>query len=433
MNIVTLLADYKLEDAIANTDTIFEHFKSSFANRNLIIYGASVIGISVYRAVCELGIKTEYIVDQDADKLGNIDGFAISKPDLLPDLNNACIVFIAASVVTTRSILSNLPTLPENSVVVTNGEHAANLLQCAVCAKRNREGRDCELVECGICSVLDNHCPVFRKRGEDVIGALPYSEKRKSKTNTMIGYVLGKVCSLNCKHCCESIPLYPKERRKFMDAKTVIKDIEQLASACEHITKVELIGGEPFLHPHLASIIARTLSIKNVAFVQVFTNGTIVPSKDLCNVLANKRVAVHISDYSHILTDEQKAKIERTKETLSQSKVPFVMGTGKKWFDFSSFDFRDDDETKLRERYNACFLHWCNRLCEGVLYVCPHHYAGTGLGYIDKQNDTVHIHELDEDELVDAIDRFKTLEFSEACRHCKMPWDAPVIFGAEQE
>jgi hypothetical protein len=431
METIRMLDRVELGEALTRTDDIVRQFKEELGGRKLIIYGASVIGVSAYRVMRELDVDVAYMVDRDADELGDIDGFKVRKPESLAKISDSqnYLVLIAASRVTSKSVLSDMAAGGYTFTAVENGEDATNVLQCAVCAIRHREGRDGKLADCGICSVLDNHCPVFRKRGEDAIGVTVTDGKKRSKRNAMIGYTLGKVCTLNCRHCCESLPLFPGRQRRFVDAETVKKDIERLANACEHITKVEFIGGEPFLHPELGEIVQKTLKIENVAFVQIFTNGTVDPSDDLCEILANERIAVHVSDYSSVLTDTQKRKVDLTKETLSKHGVSYVLGVGKKWFDFSSFEYRDDGAAELSKRYGACFLHHCNRLCDGVLYVCPHHYAGVGLGHIDPRCDTVRIHELEDEELVKALDRFKTMDFAESCRYCKMPWDAPVILG----
>jgi organic radical activating enzyme len=433
METIRLLDRIGLGETLTRTDDILRQFKEELGGRKLIIYGASVIGASAYRVMRELGVDVMYIVDRDADELDDIDGFKVRKPESLAEISDLqnYLVLIAASRVTSKSVLSDMAAGGYAFTAVENGEDVTNVLQCAVCAIRHKEGRDGKLADCGICSVLDNQCPVFRKRGEDVIGAAFKDDKKRSKRNAMIGYPLGKVCTLNCRHCCESLPLYSGRQRSFVDTETVKRDIERLASACEYITKVEFIGGEPFLHPGLEEIVQETLEIGNVAFVQIFTNGTVQPSDKLCEIFANERTAVHISDYSSVLTDVQKRRVELTKETLSKRGVSYALGAGKKWFDFSSFEYRDDDDTELSKSYSACFLHHCNRLCDGVLYVCPHHYAGVGLGYIDPCSDTVRIHELEEEELAEALDRFKTMDFAEACRYCKMPWDAPVIPGGE--
>jgi organic radical activating enzyme len=432
MKTITMLESVQLEDTLSNSTNILEQFKAEIGNKAIVLYGASMIGVAAYRSLTELGFRIANIFDRNAEQIKNIDGFPVNTPNLLSEITDETLVYISASSVTSKFILSDISGLGNNFTVTLNGEHVTEILQSVMCAKRRENNRNGKLSECGICGVLDNHCPVFRKRGEDIIGSIDNNGQVKSKLNSMIGYTLGKICSLNCKHCCESIPLYSREQRKFIPYDVVINDINRLASVCEYITKVEFIGGEPFMHPKLADIISSVLKIKNVAFVQIFTNGTIIPKDELCQLFANERLAIHISEYSHVTTPQQKIKLEQTKALFDKHKVDYVVGSGKKWLDFSSYEYRDDDSSLLKKRYEACFLHWCNRLSEGELFVCPHHYAGVNLGYIKRQQDVIRIHELNEEELASAIDVFKSIEYSEACKYCKMPWDAPVIYGAEQ-
>ena len=56
-------------------------------------------------------------------------------------------------------------------------------------------------------------------------------------------------------------------------------------------------------------------------------------------------------------------------------------------------------EEKLTQGFSDCFLHNCNRLYKGRLFVCPHQYAGLTLGELTTDNETMNIHEYSKIEL----------------------------------
>jgi hypothetical protein len=147
--------------------------------------------------------------------------------------------------------------------------------------------------------------------------------------------------------------------------------------------------------------------------------------------MTNPRVAVYISNYKGMLTNQQEWSLNKTKQALQDSNVAFIYGRYKKWFDLSSFDFQSDDENELTRRYVACIFRTCNRLHKGVLYNCAHHYVGERLGYFSTDRDTRSIHEFTSEELAEALDVFKEKPFVDACRYCQMPFNAPMIIAGE--
>jgi len=175
-------------------------------------------------------------------------------------------------------------------------------------------------------------------------------------------------------------------------AEQVVDDIRRYSLVCDHLTLLEFIGGEPFLHPRLEYILRQVLDIANIGVIHVFTNGTVFPDAVLLRALKHPRIVVYVSNYSVSLPKKINDKIARTLDELQRSGIAFVRGSNANWYDFSSFDPVQDDEQRLHERYEACFLHTCNRLHRGRLYRCPHHFSGVMLGHLD-DIDVVDIHE----------------------------------------
>ena len=436
MKTITFYNEFTIADAAQQPETIFRALNSIIGNRRIIIYGAAHIGKTLIRCLQKLDLDVAHIIDRDYSNIVSICGRTVEMPDILHSVaadTNRFIIIVAVSERTSLSISSDLEKTGLDYLVVTNGQHITDCVQSAICADNHKNGMDVSHAFCSDCSILDNICPVLRNRGLDLLtDDIKDDGEMKCKNMTMIGYILGNVCTLNCKHCCESVHLFSAEQRAFVNADAVIMDIKRLSDVCKCITIAEFVGGEPFSHPELSKIISKTLSIRNIAYLRVFTNGTVLPNEDLLKTLSNPRVAVYISNYTGMMTDKMSRILSQTKESLTENKISFAYGGNKKWFEFSSYSYRDDSIEELSMRFNECFLHNCNRLHDGTLYVCPHHYAGTRLGIIPESN-TVRIHELNDSELKKALDEFKQMTYTEACKFCDMPYNAPIIIPGNQK
>ena len=367
---------------------VFE-FKAIVGDTPIVIYGAGHVGNAFERALVKMNLKVLCFVDnntQITEKAGRpvytYEYFSRNFED------EKYLMFLTVGRVTYTEIADTLV------IPYYDGLAAMIILRSALCTLDLSKGKEHDFIPCFKCAIVNNACEVMRNKlkdfnGYDTSKARPHS----SKNLKMIGYVLGQVCTLNCAQCCESIPYFPKEMRKQVPTESVINDIQKVTSGIEFLTILEFVGGEPFLHKGLAEIMRTVLTIDNVGLINVFTNGTVLPTDELCKVLNHKKVTVYVSNYTSSLSDSHKEKVEATEKKLTYFGVNYLFGDAKRWFDFHGYDLVCDDETLLPDRYTNCFIRTCNRLHNGVLYHCAHHYAGDVLGVIPKGRDVVRIHD----------------------------------------
>ena len=305
------------------------------------------------------------------------------------------------------------------------------LLQSAWCMlKAYDEKQKINLKNCYECTVLDNTCNSlchYLKR----INGYKDEQSYRTKNVKMIGYLLSNICTLRCKNCCEKVPYMPNDIRHFVNADNVIKDIQTLSQACQFLTLLEFIGGEPFLHPELPRILEAVKRIVNIGMIHIFTNGTVIPSDELCKSLENERITVYLSNYQVSYPENLKKNVDITVQKLQQYDVQFFFGKKTNWSDFSSYELQCSDEFMLRKKFPDCFLHNCNRLMEGTLYVCPHQYSGIKIGEIEQKN-TLNIYDYSSQELASELEKFKSYEYIDACKYCSMPYDAKTVLSGEQ-
>lgn len=120
--------------------------------------------------------------------------------------------------------------------------------------------------------------------------------------NTNISVLITSQCTLNCKYCSSGIP-YHKERRH-IPAEKVLGQIEKIlalyTAADIYIEHLDLLGGEPLLHPELADIIDGVCQHRDVFHeLRILTNGTLLPQKALIETIKRKDIPflMIVSDY----------------------------------------------------------------------------------------------------------------------------------------
>ena len=420
---------YVFDEKIAE-DSIND-FKDSLKNKKLLLYGMGILGMSIIDLFVELEIQPDILVDRNIERRNLIKDYQVMSPDEI-DWREMNDIYLIASM--NRNYLPELEQIMKSKGYnghIFDGHSIYESLRSAKCTVDVKRGILHDSVLCHECTVLDNVCVPRRKTFMTKYGKI--NENGSSKM-WMIGVILGQFCTLNCKHCCEAIPYYPASQREFVNKDEVINDIKHMASACKYLTTIEFVGGEPFLHPQLKDILEEVARIPNAGKMHIFTNGTVVPSDDLCELLSKERFEVFISNYQITLNERLSDNVRATIEKLKQYNVNFLESRRQGWLDFADFGLICDDEEKVKDRFRNCFVHTCNRLFKGVLYHCPHEYAGAQLGHFDSNADILHIHEYTTEELAEKFDEYKDKEFFESCKYCKLPYDAePVLSGIQME
>ena len=412
---------------------IVEDFKTALDGQKIILWGAGTIGRAFYHLLQELKFSVSAVVDRrgkEANFPYEVEIFATDDPNVKNVCNDSLIIVTA-----NRSIYDNIKQdISDAGISLDNvicGHYIHMVVQLALCMLKvyDPNGKII-LKDCVECTHLDNTCWGLNQYVKRLNG---YVDNGKgTKAVRMIGYALGNICNLRCRNCCESVPYMPAGIKAFVPFDAVVKDIEKIASACNFLTLLEFIGGEPFLHPDLIKILNHVKDIQNIGFIHIFSNGTVIPSDELCETLADERIVIYISNYKATLKQTLLDKREKTLEKLQSYNVNYFVGKKMDWKDFSGFDVVKSKVEALKS-YDDCFLHNCNRTHNGILYICPHQYAGIKLNKLQEfPNETIHIHDYTSEELAAKLETFKKIPMINACLYCTMPHKAISVPSGEQ-
>lgn len=240
-------------------------------------------------------------------------------------------------------------------------------------------------------------------------------------------------CDLKCKGCGSLMPMYKHPRDVEVDL--IIHSLDRFFSVVDRVFRVNVIGGEPFLYPHMDEIIEYLNGRKEVVKVVVPTNGTVCPDNPrLYEALRNPKNHVRISHYEAFDTRAGKLLARLEEEKVDHSVKQFGKDTYL-WYDFGDYEFRNRSEEELATQFYECEVEWMS-LYRGRLYPCPRAAHSIDLGLqpgegnsIDIANDDVSLEELKEN-----LEKFVyETKFYPACNRCdRGTGKCPVIPVAEQ-
>lgn len=416
-----------IENIEKNANAILSILKT----KKLIIYPAGINGQLTQKTLLENGIKIEYFVDRAFDSLKNINGSPVFDTVKLKDVTDEYFVIIAANLQTQFEFFNQVVQELNPKANIIYGEYLNRLLKAPNCINILNSKKPFDLLECENCGFERKNCTIASNYLKRVGNYKEIDDDYRSSRFDWVGYIVSQTCTLKCKHCCEYVPFLTD--KGFSPVETIVKDIKKIAKSSKFLNFVELIGGEPFLHPEIERLITELLKIENIGYIKSFTNGTVVPSDELCEIMKNPRFMLNLSNYEKIATGKLLENIYKTREKLEKYGIKYLFTTNFEWLDFSSFDIHKTDIDILKQGFKDCFISICHRVYKGKLYRCPHQYAGIQLKKLKEfPIECIDIHSMNEEELAQALEKFENLKFIDACRHCKLPYYAESAPAGEQ-
>ena len=429
------IENFKNTNLVEKKIKICDEIVESLRQKQIIIYGAGAAGKTLYDAL-ELHDLIPYcFIDRRAKEIVKYKQVCVKTIDEIESCSRDNVVIIVSVDPQlfkeyTSEIKNKLKEKFSNYEVVSYGRDLSFILKCLNCSLKLEQGGKFDIIDCINCGAESRGCEVFDnflKNDRTVV-----DRKLKNEYNQFFGYIVGKNCTLKCKYCCELVPYF--KERGFVDKETIIKDCKKLASASNFNMYIELVGGEPFLHPDLPEVLDELLKIQNVGYVKVFTNGTVPPNARLIKVLQNPRIVLMWSNYMDVLPENLLHRVEETRKILDEANIKYIFSYSQTWLDFSTgFERNTKTVEQLENDFKDCHIANCHRLYKGMLYRCPHAYAAVQLNkLVVTEENSININKYDTGELSEKLYDFKNLKYTEACKHCSLPYDANEVPAAEQ-
>ena len=211
------------------------------------------------------------------------------------------------------------------------------------------------------------------------------------------------------------MPFYKNPRD--CDTASLVEAVDRIMRCADFIYHLEVLGGEVFLNRDLAVIMKKLAQYDNILQIDVITNGTILPGKDLLKILKRDNICVVVNDYG-----AASRKKDALLALLDEVGVRNRLNKHWAWADLGDFSPRKRNETQLAKLFQECNFRTCTELLHGELHCCPRSSHGMNTGVVPRYDgDYVNLlaEGLSVAELKERIRRLvKEKKFIRACDYC---------------
>ena len=254
----------------------------------------------------------------------------------------------------------------------------------------------------------------------------------------MIDYIrllvisVGQKCNLRCRACGSMTPFAPNEFKRY-EPLQIVYDAKLVFERIKKIGTIQLQGGEPFLYPELGKLITMLMPyVPEYERIVIATNGSIVPSDELLQIIKKNGIIVRISDYPIIREQQEKLEKILDKKDVKHYYSKFTSGQSL-WYYKGSFEMnRQNDDHACRRRFDQCKNKHCLTLERSVLSHCTRSSNAYVIQGFERSKDdyiVVDARDTFEEELTAYIQDGK---FMEACRFCYGTDEEHLCAPAEQ-
>ena len=211
-----------------------------------------------------------------------------------------------------------------------------------------------------------------------------------------VAHSITQKCTFRCKDCQILIP-YIKEQKHF-DLAILKKDIDLFFGVVDFVSDFDIMGGETFLYPNLLQYLEYLLSNykDKIGNIQLVTNASIVPGKDVLTYISDKGIKVRISDYSNEIP--YKEKIEKFVNELEFYNISYDRFEEMQWTMFGyPYGERivEDNKEIMQKHMKKCNGGMSKSLQNGKLYYCNTAGGACGnMGYKLDKSDYIDLAEL---------------------------------------
>jgi hypothetical protein len=189
--------------------------------------------------------------------------------------------------------------------------------------------------------------------------------------------ITGQACTLKCRKCANFSP-YLSKKYSFYNYTDIIKDLETITKKIRIRKKIQIQGGEFFIHPNAFEIIQYVKNNSSIPKIQIATNGTVVPSEKLLKEIHGSGIEIRISNYPPPPVDHPFfplfANVKKVKEKLDEFNIPYYVYNfvGKKgyWYDPGDPGMQKLNYDSMLEYFNKCQKRGCTTLENGFVSIC---------------------------------------------------------------
>jgi hypothetical protein len=381
-----------------NSYTLQNIDKLKSSKDETIIFGSGFYGKLAYLALSQKGIEISCFVDENPDQHGKklYDKNIISLDELKKKSKNVNI-FICSGYVF-NVIVSRLIKLSFK-----------NIFNCIALFKDKSFKKD-NLSFYGVNEYLDQKT-INRKIAIYVAGC-----QREETDKLNIKYVdimITEACSMKCKDCSNLMQYYSNPKNSELNL--LLNSVDKIMTCVDNLFEFRVLGGEPFMNKEIGRIVKHLKKYQSVSQIVIYTNGTIIPSKENLEELKDDKILLDITNYGVLSRNH-----DRLIETLIREKIPFLT-TIPKWTDSGRINFKKKTIKELEFMFKNCCTNDYLTLLNGKLYRCPFSANAMNLNAIPiKNNEYINLENENNNQILKEKIRklYYDLKYLTACNFC---------------
>jgi hypothetical protein len=224
-------------------------------------------------------------------------------------------------------------------------------------------------------------------------------------------------CNLNCRDCADMIP-YQKVR--FYDKDKIISDMTKVLDSVRKIKELLFVGGETLLYKDkdLNELVSWCIAQEKIETVQVITNGTLMPSESLMNIIASSPKAMFIvSGYGEHAAPHRQPIIDE----IRRRNIRCADLAGMEWKNIGNNIKRNRSVSELKHVFRNCIMANCVTLMpDGNVFFCSRQRdAFLNDDYPSPlPHEFFNLRNMKTSELKQAWKRFFSLKYISTCDYC---------------
>lgn len=224
-------------------------------------------------------------------------------------------------------------------------------------------------------------------------------------------------CTLRCKGCCNLMPYcnYPRNLSK----ERIINDVDKISKNIDYCVCMNITGGEPLLHENIDEIISAITAKDNILFVEMITNGTVIPPQRVLESLKSEKLVVRISKYAKY------SKITQLTQLLKKEGINFIIKEDFQWNSPGGIIRRNKELERIKYEYLQCWAgKYCKSIWDGNLYACARAAYLHELNIAKDSSDFIMI---SDENLREKLMNFYLSDYVDACDFCDMENEDGVL------
>lgn len=365
-------------------------------SKPIVIWGFGVFGKMALKVCKDLWKKkVSFICDIDEKKQGTQwDGIDIVSPEeAMKRCPDACL-FVCVSL-----------RLDNKQIEQKIFEEAAKLGHCGKAANSD--------------IILYLHETKILQRGINAreYAQMLYDLSFSKNVLAQVSIIITEKCTLNCEYCGMYIPY--KKPGKNLKLDDMIFYLEKILANLDGIKRLQIFGGEPFLHPQFDKIIQVSASYAKIGLVQTITNATLVLKEEQYKVISYSINNVAYSDYGSL--SNKKNEIAQSCEKYGIILRTEEYNDEKMWNKVSLGQWQNYTKEVLKELYQVCIHTEClfSVTPDGLLNVCGIQCIPSVIAREQTKNELIDLkEEISREAFQEKIQEIKSKPYLDACHFC---------------